>query len=139
MLLFSGNSCSVVSGYPDTTAVHRRGEYCYQFVHKEKYWTSARDYCREVSTMYAVFEIPAGPLAHRQQLFSRACNFENLLVRWASNFFQAFFPSHHTYCRLSQVYGLLVLTGTFDRKQQQPNLFSTKKITQRTRYQTWPH
>ena len=74
-----------------------------------------------------MFEIPAGPLAHRQQLFSRACNFENLLVRWASNFFQAFFPSHHTYCRLSQVYGLLVLTGTFDRKQQQPNLFSTKK------------
>ena len=74
-----------------------------------------------------VFEIPAGPLAHRQQLFSRACNFENLLVRWASNFFQAFFPSHHTYCRLSQVYGLLVLTDTFDRKQQQPNLFSTKK------------
>ena len=42
-------------------------------------------------------------------------------------FFKHFFPSHHTYCRLSQVYGLLVLTCTFDPKQQQPNLFSTKK------------
>ena len=24
---------------------------CYQFVHEERYWTSARDYCRDVSTV----------------------------------------------------------------------------------------
>ena len=51
ILLLSGDSCSVISGYPDTTALYQRGGYCYQFVSEEKYWTTARDYCNEVSSM----------------------------------------------------------------------------------------
>ena len=42
-------------------------------------------------------------------------------------FFKHFFPVITHTADFPQVYGLLVLTGTFDPKQQQPNLFSTKK------------
>ena len=46
----SDSSCQLYSDLPHTTEVYRHGDVCYQFVHEERYWTSARSYCSHVST-----------------------------------------------------------------------------------------
>ena len=42
------------SGLPYTETVRTHNGHCYQFVDKEKYWTSARDYCWKVRIVTVV-------------------------------------------------------------------------------------